>query len=72
MANFKIIALRALHDIRYGRHLEAYAVFAIGLVLVVLGLIGVASSQLLLSAILLAATLLVYTLAQRFTRSEAA
>jgi hypothetical protein len=60
MANLKTSALRTLQNIRNGRHREAYALFAVGLVLVVLGLIGVVNSQVLLSAILLALTFLVF------------
>lgn len=60
MTNLKTSALRTLRDIQRGRHREAYALFVVGLVLVVLGLIGVVNSQILLSAILLALTFLVF------------
>jgi hypothetical protein len=49
-----------LEDIRHGRHREAYAIFVVGLVLVILGLIGIVKSQVLLSAILLALIFLVF------------
>jgi hypothetical protein len=49
----------ALEDIRHGRHREAYGLFLIGVVLVVLGLVGVVGDQVMLSAILLALTFLV-------------
>lgn len=60
MANLKTSALGMLRDIRHGRHREAYALFAVGLVLVVLGLIGIVNGKVLLSAILLALTFLVF------------
>ena len=60
MANLKISTRRTLQDIRHGRHREAYALFIVGIVLVVLGIIGVVSGQILLSAILLALTFLVF------------
>lgn len=54
-----------LEDIRFGRHWEAYALFLIGVVLVVLGLAGVVSDTILLSAILLALSFLVFHTAAR-------
>ena len=60
MTNLKTSALRTLQDIRRGRHREAYALFVVGLVLVVLGLVGVVNGKILLSAILLALTFLVF------------
>jgi hypothetical protein len=49
-----------LEDIRHGRHREAYALFLVGVILVVLGLVGVAHVPVLLSAILLALSFLVF------------
>lgn len=43
-----------------GRHLEAYAIFVLGLALTALGLLGAAESNVLLSALLLATTFLVF------------
>ncbi len=51
---------QALEDIRDGRHREAYALFLVGVVLVALGLAGVVNGQIMLSAILLALTFLVF------------
>lgn len=51
---------RALLDIQHGRHWEAYALFIVGVVLVVLGLAGLADVTVLLSAILLALSFLVF------------
>jgi hypothetical protein len=50
---------RVWAELRAGRHLEAYAIFALGLVLTILGLVGVADDRYLLSA-LLAVTFLVF------------
>ena len=60
MANLKTLAKHTLQDIQHGRHREAYALFTVGIVLVVLGLIGIVRGQILLSAILLALTFLVF------------
>ena len=60
MATFKDLSKRSLEDLRNGRHREAYALFLIGAVLAVLGLIGVADVTVLLSAILLALSFLVF------------
>ncbi|MFI5062580.1 MAG: hypothetical protein ACHP9Z_01180 [Streptosporangiales bacterium] len=60
MATFKDLSKRTLEDLRNGRHREAYALFLIGAVLAVLGLIGVADVTVLLSAILLALSFLVF------------
>jgi hypothetical protein len=60
MTDFKTLAKRTLQDIQHGRHREAYALFTVGIVLVVLELIGIASVQILLSVILLALTFLVF------------
>lgn len=49
-----------LEHIRNGRHTEAYALFLIGLALGVLGLTGVVSAMVMLSAILLALSYLVF------------
>jgi hypothetical protein len=51
---------RVRSDLREGRHREAYAVFAIGLVLTVLGLVGGIPERYLLSGLLLAVTFLVF------------
>lgn len=53
-------ARRALADVRNGRHREAYALFLVGVTLVVLGLAGLADGPVLLSAILLALSFLVF------------
>lgn len=53
-------ASHVLSDIRRGRHLEAYTIFLLGLVLVVMGLSGFASERVLNSALLLAITFLVF------------
>lgn len=60
MAGFRDLAGRTLEDLRHGRHREAYALFLIGVALAVLGLIGVADDTVLLSAILLALSFLVF------------
>ncbi|MFJ3667181.1 hypothetical protein ACIPSE_12055 [Streptomyces sp. NPDC090106] len=49
-----------LHDIRQGRHLEAYSLFAVGLVLVVLGLTHRVGTQTLLAFTVAALALLVF------------
>src|SRR5262249_43118093 len=54
------ILRRVARDIGEGRHREAYAVFLVGLVLVVLGLVDVAGLRVLVSAVLLAVTFLVF------------
>lgn len=51
---------RALDDVRHGRHREAYALFLVGVTLVVLGLAGIADVTVLLSTILLAVSFLVF------------
>jgi hypothetical protein len=51
---------RTLDDIRIGRHREAYALFIIGIVLAVLGLAGVVNRSVLLGAILIALSYLVF------------
>jgi len=56
---------QALEDIRDGHHREAYALFLVGVILVVLGLTNVVSSTILLSAILLALAFLVFHTASR-------
>lgn len=56
---------RVLEDIRGSRHVEAYALFLIGVALVVLGLAGVVSEAVTLSAILLALSFLVFHTAVR-------
>jgi hypothetical protein len=51
---------RIIDDLRRGRHREAYALFLIGIVLVVLGFVNVVGAQPLLSVILLALSFLVF------------
>ncbi|MFD8306716.1 hypothetical protein ACFV29_30880 [Streptomyces sp. NPDC059690] len=51
---------RILDDIRQGRHLEAYIVFAVGLVLFVLGLLNRVDGQVLLPFTVAALSLLVF------------
>jgi hypothetical protein len=60
MARLSDASKRALADIQQGRHREAYALFLVGATLVVLGLVGVADIPVLLSAILLALSFLVF------------
>lgn len=59
MGVFRDLARRVLIDIRTGRHLEAYSLFSIGVVLTVLGLVGIIGSRILLSTIILALSFLV-------------
>lgn len=54
------LSRRFVDDIQHGRHREAYALFLVGVVLVVLGLLGVVGTTVLLSAILLALSFLVF------------
>lgn len=51
---------RILSDIGRGRHLEAYAIFMLGLALTVLGLLGEVEPKVLLSTLLLAVSFLVF------------
>lgn len=51
---------RIKSDIRHGRHLEAYTIFVLGLILTPLGLFGIAPEEMLLSAVLLSLTFLVF------------
>lgn len=60
MTRFRDVARRTLEDLRHGRHLEAYALFLIGAGLAILGLVGVASITVMLGAILLALSFLVF------------
>lgn len=60
MTAAKIRFRQALGHIRSGRHTEAYALFLIGVALGILGLTGVVSGMVMLSAILLALTYLVF------------
>jgi hypothetical protein len=60
MASLRNVSQRALEDVRRGRHREAYALFLVGMTLVLLGLAGVADVPVLLSAILLAVSFLVF------------
>ena len=56
----KFLPRRMILNIASGRHLESYAIFLIGIILVILGLIGVISNTILQSAILLALAFLVF------------
>lgn len=60
MGTLRDVSRRTLEDVRRGRHREAYALFLVGVTLVVLGLAGVADVPVLLSAILLAVSFLVF------------
>ena len=60
MGTLRDMSRRTLEDVRHGRHREAYALFLVGVTLVVLGLTGVADVPVLLSAILLAVSFLVF------------
>jgi hypothetical protein len=60
MAALTDLSNRALNDIHLGRHREAYALFLVGVVLVVVGFVGVLGVNILLSAILLALSFLVF------------
>jgi hypothetical protein len=60
MASLTDTSRRAVEDLRHGRHREAYALFLVGMTLVVLGLAGAADTPVLLSAILLALSFLVF------------
>jgi hypothetical protein len=51
---------RAFEDVRNGRHREAYALFLIGVILTALGLTGLVGQQVLLSAILLAVSFVIF------------
>lgn len=58
---------RALKDIREGRHWEAYGLFLVGVVLVVLGLVGIVPSNIMTSMILAALSFLVFETAREVT-----
>jgi hypothetical protein len=60
MATVRELARHTLDDVRTGQHREAYALFLVGVAMVVLGLVGVADVSILLSAILLALSFLVF------------
>jgi hypothetical protein len=60
MAALATIAKRTLDDLRRGGHREAYALFLIGLTLAVLGITGIAGVAVLLSAMLVALSFLVF------------
>src|SRR5260370_7689945 len=60
MAALKEVSGRIMDDVRHGRQREAFALFLVGVALVILGLAGVASDTVLLSAILLALSFLVF------------
>lgn len=60
MATLKDLCRRTLEDVRHGQHREAYALFLVGVALAILGLIGVADLTVLVSAILLAMSFLVF------------
>lgn len=69
MRTLRNVSRRALEDVRHGRHREAYALFVVGVALVALGLADVASVSVLLSAILLGLSFLVFhTAAERSDR----
>src|SRR5260370_2566761 len=59
MAALKEVSGRIMDDVRHGRQREAFALFLVGVALVILGLAGVASDTVLRSAILLALSFLV-------------
>lgn len=60
MTTLRDLSSQTLKDIREGRHREAYALFFVGVTLTVLGLIGIVDEPVLLSAILLAISFLVF------------
>src|SRR5690242_6562679 len=62
---------QVIDDITHRRHREAYALFCVGLVLTLLGAFNLASTQIMLSAVLAALTFLVFETAARprFDRS---
>ncbi len=60
MTTLKNLFKRTLGDVRKGQHWEAYALFLVGLALTALGLAGIASVSILLGAILLALSFLVF------------
>lgn len=60
VSTLRDVSKRTLDDIQHGRHREAYALFLVGIVLVVLGLVGVADVAVMLSTILLALSFLVF------------
>lgn len=60
MISLRLLTKRVFSDIGVGRYLEAYALFLIGIILVILGLIGVISTKVLLGAILIALSFLVF------------
>jgi hypothetical protein len=69
MKTLSTVTKRILEDLRHGRYREAYALFVIGVMLVALGLTDMASVSVLLSAILLALSFLVFhTAAERSDR----
>lgn len=71
MATLKDLSRRTAEDLRNGRHREAYALFLVGVALVVLGLVGVADVPILLSAILLALSFLVFHTAAETSGQQA-
>jgi hypothetical protein len=58
--SWRDVARRVAGDLRKGRHREAYTIFAVGVTLTVLGLVGVVPEAVLLSSVLLAVTFLVF------------
>ncbi|SRR6266404_1987096 len=60
MAMLRAVSRRTLEDVQHGRHREAYALFLVGVALVVLGLAGIVDVQVLLSAVLLGLSFLVF------------
>lgn len=72
MATLRRLSRRTIEDVRHGRHREAYALFLIGLALALLGLTGVADIKVVLSAILLALSFLVFHTAAEASDSKPA
>jgi hypothetical protein len=60
MAQLRGLSRRTVEDVRHGRHWEAYALFLVGVTIVVLGLAGVVGDSVLLSTCLLALSFLVF------------
>ncbi len=58
--SWRDVCARVVTDLRNGRHREAYTIFALGLILTLLGLLGVVSQAVLLSGVLIAVTFLVF------------
>jgi hypothetical protein len=65
-------AYHLIDDIRNGRHKEAYALFIIGLVIAGLGLFNIAETNVLLAAILLALSYLIFHTAEMQSQKKPA